>query len=249
MSIIKNDEDKKVRSRISNDYGDIAVVGFGKSVSSIVGQITMMVYDESYLIQTKTEMIKLKEKRRRLIILIADLNDIFVRKNILEFLAAQSNQKICVVMQNAVGNSPLMQEIEKRTSLLSTHEQEEKDLCTLVQWLYGLVSHKNESLTYLDEDKNYYQLTSNTLFERGSRCYIYGKTDGLSLEDELQKDTLVKTRLTSARHCWLKLPPNLGLEKASKIMETIELEMDEDADFFIYGSDENSSIAYLLLIV
>ena len=246
---MRDDEDKKVRSRILEDYGDIAIVGFGKSILNTVDQITVMSHDEIYSVQTKTEMTKFEEKRRRLIIVIADMNEIFVRENLPEFLRVLSCQKICVVIQNAVENLSLMQEIEGYASILDTKEQEERDMYVLVQRLYDLVSHQNESLTHLDEDKNYYQLTSDTFFEKGSKCYLYSSVNSLSLEDKLQTDTRFKTRLANARHCWLRVPPDIELEKTARIMETIESEIDEDADFFFYGSDEESGAHYLLLIV
>ena len=246
MKTMSDDEEKKVRSRISENYGDIAIVGFGKSVLNTVDQITVMPYDEIYSVQTKIEEIKFKEKQRRLIIVITDMNEVFVRENLSEFLRALAYQKICVVLQNAVENPSLMQEIERYASILNTNEQEERDMYVLVQRLYDLVSHQNESLTYLDEDKNYYQLTSDTFFKKGSKCYLYSS---LSLEDKVQTDTRFKTRLASTRHCWLKISSDIELEKAARIMETIESEIDEDADFFFYGPDEESGAHYLLLIV
>ena len=249
MKTMSDDEDRKVRSGISEDYGDIAVVGFGKSALNMVDQITVMPHDEIYSVQTTIEEIKLKEKRRRLIIVIADMNEIFVRENLPELLRALSCQKICVVIQNAVENLSLLQEIERYVSILNTNEQEERDMYVLVQRLYDLVSHQNESLTHLDEDKNYYQLTSDTFFEKGSKCYLYSSVNSLSLEDKLQTDTRFKTRLVNARHCWLRVPSDIELEKAARIMETIELKIDEDADFFFYGSDNKSSALHLLLIV
>ena len=246
---MRDDEDKKVRSGISEDYGDIAVVGFGKSALNTVDQITLMPHDEIYSVQTKTEITKFNEKRKRLIIVISDMNEMFARENLSEFIGALSCKKICVVIQNAVKNLSLMQEIERYASVLNTNEQEEREMYVLVQWLYDLVSHQNESLAHLDEDKNYYQLTSDTFFEKGSKCYLYSSVNSLSLEDKLQTDTRFKTRLANARHCWLKIQSDIELEEVARIMETIESEIDEDADFFFYESDEESGAHYLLLIV
>lgn len=110
---MRNDEDKKVRLGISKNYGDIAVVSFGKSALNTVDQINVMPHDEIYSVQKKAEMTKFKEKRRRLIIIMFDMNEIFSRENILEFIGALSCKKICVIIQNAVENPSLIQEIER----------------------------------------------------------------------------------------------------------------------------------------
>ncbi len=199
MKTIQCDEDKEVRLKITSDYGDIAIIGFGESVLETVRQLTVMPHDESYLIQTRTEMAQLNDKQRRLIIVVTDMTESFARENLLEFLMTLSHQRVCVVMHNTMGASSLVQDIGEHVSILNTSQQEEKNLKMLIQNLYDIVSHKDESLDHLDEDKNYYQLTSDTFFEKGSQCYIYSEINGFSLKDKLQSDALLNQRLGVCR--------------------------------------------------
>lgn len=73
MNTARDNEDKKVRLQISNNYGNIAVVGFGESVLETVRQLTIVPCDELYLIHMKPKLTHLKDKQRRLIIVIADM--------------------------------------------------------------------------------------------------------------------------------------------------------------------------------
>ena len=166
----------------------------------------------------------------------------------MEFLIGLSHQKVCVVMHNIIGRSSLVQEIEKRFSFLNTNLQEEKDLKILTKNLYDIVSHKDEFLSHMDEDKNDYQLKSDTFFKKGSQCYIYNETNCLSLKKKLEKDALLKQRLENAQHCWLKIAPCVAFENIVIYIEKIDSIIDEDADFFFYGSDGKCATHFLLMV-